>query len=234
MYFLSFAALAQDQPAGKENTFEIQAKGLGNSTWLFNSNISDLGDEQDYANGIGINYGLGFNAYFGKLGIGIEGLMGNHIGSYAGTLEFKDSTGAVVNKIDYTSSVNLKTIQIPLMFKLKSDILYFELGPQYNLISSAVYKRSGDGIEADTAVTTNYASSFISALVGFGAKIKFGESPLSMNIGLRFQYSFTDLEGVDALGNDLGNSILYKDYANTSAASGGVVIGLTYQLGGKK
>jgi hypothetical protein len=231
----SFMVKAQDiATPEKKNTFEIQLKGLGNSTWLFNKNISDIGDAQNYANGIGVNYGLGFNAYFGKVGVGIEGLMGNHIGGYVGKLEYKDANGATVKTVDYKSSVNLKTIQIPLMFKLKSDILYFELGPQYNLISSANYKYSGDGVSMDTVVTSNYASSFISALMGFGAKIKFGESPLSMNVGLRLQYSFTDLKGVDALGNDLSNPFYYKEKNATNAATGGLVLSLNYQLGKKK
>jgi hypothetical protein len=235
LVLLSALSNAQDMPKpGKVNTFEIQAKGLANSTWLFNKNISDIGDSQNYANGLGFNYGLGFNAYFGKVGVGIEGLMGNHIGGYAGTLEFKDSSGAVISKTDYKSSVNIKTIQIPLLFKLKSDMLYFELGPQYNLISSAVYKFSGDGMNMDSTVTSNYASSFFSGIMGFGAKIKFGASPLSLNIGLRLQYSFTDLKGVDALGNDLSNPFYYKEQASTSAATGGLVFALTYQLGKKK
>jgi hypothetical protein len=233
--FLSFTVFAQEMPKpGKKNTFEIQAKGLGNSTWLFNKNISDLGDAQNYANGIGINYGLAFNAYFGNVGVGIEGLMGNHQGNYAGTIEFKDSTGATVSKADYKSSINLKTIQIPLLFKLKSENgAYLEVGPQYNIISSADYHRTGTNINADTVVTSNYASSYLSGVFGVGVKIRFGTTPLSMNVGLRFQYSFTDLQGVDALGQELKNTFNYSNYQSTNAASGGLVLALVYRLGGK-
>ncbi|MCW3102295.1 MAG: hypothetical protein JWO09_735 [Bacteroidetes bacterium] len=233
-YFLSALSFAQDKPKPeKKNTFEIQAKGLGNSTWLFNKNISDIGDEQDYANGIGINYGLAFNAYFGNVGVGIEALMGNHQGNYAGTFEFKDPSGAVISKTDYKSYVNLKTIQVPLLFKLKSDNGgYLEVGPQYNIISSANYSYKSGGMSADTNVSSNYSSSYISAVIGFGFKIKFGDSPLSMNAGLRLQYSFTDVKGVDALGRRLDDPFYYKNYENTSAATGGIVLALVYRLGG--
>lgn len=222
-------------PAKKEITVEIQAKGLGNSTWLFNKNISDLGAIQNYANGIGINYGLGANLYFGNIGVGIEGLMGNHQGSYTGTIEVKDSTGGVIQTKDYKSSVNLITTQIPLLFKLKSATGgYLEIGPQYNIISSAHYHRSGDGMNADTSVTSNYSSSYLSAVVGFGFKIRLGQSPLSLNAGVRLQCSFTDLKGVDALGNALNNSFNYKTYEGTYATTGGVVVALVYTIGGKK
>src|SRR3990167_1321474 len=88
----------------KKNTLEIHAKGSANSTFLFNSNISDAGGDQDYAAGWSFNYGAGvsmyfgkvaggdqdyaagwsFNygagvsMYFGKVGFAVEGLMGNH------------------------------------------------------------------------------------------------------------------------------------------------------------
>lgn len=230
--FLSLFSFAQD---AKDNTFELQAKGLVNSTWLFNKNISDTGDEMDYANGIGINYGLAFNAYFGNVGVGVEGLMGNHQGNYAGKIEFKDMNGTVVSTTNYTSSVNLKVIQIPVLFKLKSDHgAYFEVGPQFNMVSSANYSYKSNTFSGDTTVASHYASSYISGVLGFGFKIKFGESPLSMNAGLRLQYSFTDLKGVDGMGRDLSDPLYYKSHQNTSAATGGVVIALTYQLNKKK
>lgn len=228
---LSVFSFAQD---AKENVFEIEAKGLGNSTWLFNKNISDRGDEQDYASAFGFNYGLAFNAYFGKVGVGVEALMGNHKGGYAGTIEFKDSAGTVTSKMDYTSSVNLQTIQIPVLFKLKSEMLYMEIGPQYNLISSATYRSKTDNSSEVESVTKDYSSSYFSAVLGFGARIKFGESPLGMNIGIRLQYSLSDLKGVDAWGQDLNNSLYYKDKASTTAATGGLVIGFAYRIGEKK
>jgi hypothetical protein len=233
---LSAAGFSQESAKKeKENIFEIQAKGIGSSTWLFNKNISDQGDLQNYANGIGITYGLAFNAYFGSIGVGVEGLMGNHQGGYSGTFEMKDGNGQVVKKWDYTSNVNLKTIQIPLLFKLRSaNGAYLELGPQYNMISGADYHYSGDGVSKDTSVYSNYSSSYISAVLGLGVKVKFGESPLSMNIGLRLQYGLTDLKGVDALGRRLDDAFYYKSHQNTNAAAGGLMIAFTYQLNKKK
>ncbi len=233
--FLSLVSFSQETPkAEKENTFELHAKGLANSTWLFNTNISNEGESQNYAAGWGFNYGLGFSAYFGKVGFAVEGLMGNHSGAYAGKYEYKVG-GVVLSTTDYTSKVNLKTIQIPVMFKLKSkDGAYLEVGAQYNMISSATYKRTGANFNADTTVTNLYASNFFSGVLGFGFAIKLGDSPLSILAGMRLQYSLTDLKGVDALGNDLKNPFFYKKYEPTSAAAGGLTLGLIYKLGKKK
>jgi len=237
---ISVSTFAQEA-AKKEkvNTFEIHAKGLANSTWLFNNNISNTGDSQDYDMGWGFNYGLGFTAYFGNVGFGIEGLMGNHKAAFTGKLETKVG-GVVLNTTDYTSSINLSTIQVPLMFKLKSTGgAYLEVGAQYNMISAADYKRTGNYMNADTAisasVTKNFASSYFSGVLGFGAAIPFGEeSPMAILVGMRLQYSFTDLKGVDALGQDLSDSFIYNKYEATSAASGGLTLGFVYKIGGKK
>jgi hypothetical protein len=229
---LSSIGFAQEKAKPeKKNIFEIQAKGLGNSTWLFSKNISDLGDSQDFDKAWGFNYGLAFNAYFGNLGFGVEGLMGNHRGGYAGTIEFKDSTGALISKTDYKSNVNLKLIQIPVLFKLRSaNGAYLEIGPQYNMISSADYKRTGQGMNADTSVTTKYSSSYFSAVLGFGVKIQFGESPLSLDAGLRLNCSFTDLKGVDGLGRELNNTFYYPKKEPTYSTSAGLVLALVYKL----
>jgi hypothetical protein len=231
----SFAQTVAKTPPAKGNTFEIEAKGLGNSTWLFNTNISNLGASQNYAAAWGFNYGLGFTAFFGNIGVGVEGLMGNHRGGYSGTIDYKDSTGKVTSSVDYKSNVNLKVIQIPIFFKLKTDKGgYLEIGPQYNMISSAQYKRTGTGLNADTTVTNMYAKTYFSAVLGFGFKARLGKSPLSISAGIRLQYSFTDLKGVDGLGQDLNNIFIYSKPAPTAAATGGLMLGLVYQLGGKK
>jgi hypothetical protein len=230
---VGIASIAQEATK-KENIFEIHAKGGANSTWLFNNNISNTGDSQNYAPGYGFNYGLGFNAYFGMIGVGIEGLMGNHVGAYAGKIETKVG-GVVLKTTDYTSSVNLKMIQVPLLFKLRAKGgAFLELGAQYNMISSADYSRKGENMNADTTVTNMYASSFYSGVLGFGLPIKLGESPLSLVIGLRLQYSLTDLKGVDALGQDLNNAFIYNKYESTAAAAGGLSFGIIYRLNKKK
>lgn len=218
---LSSAALFAQSKSDKGNTFEVQVKGSGNSTWLFNKNISDADDTQDYDKAWGFNYGAAFNAYFGSVGVGIEVLTGNHRGGYAGT----------IGSTSYKSNVNLKQIMIPLLFKLRSaNGAYFELGPEYNMVSSAVYSSSGSYGSSTKNVTSSYASSYISGVLGFGFKIRFGDSPLSMDAGLRLNYGLTDLKGVDSFGRELNNPAFYKKPEITNAASGGLVIALVYKL----
>jgi hypothetical protein len=203
-------------------------KGSYNSTWLFNKNISDQGAEQDYDMAWGSNVGIGAAVYYGPIGFGVEFLRGTHTGGYAG-----DFAG------NYTSNVKLNVTQIPLLLKLKSKGgAYIELGAQVNSISKATYNRDfvdSDLFDAtDNTVTSEYAKSFTSAVLGFGANVRLVKAiPLSLNVGLRLQYGLTDAKGVDALGASLENTVFYPTRQNTNAASGGIMIGLNYTFEAK-
>tara|TARA_A200000113_G_C8859117_1_gene352736 strand:+ start:734 stop:1459 length:726 start_codon:yes stop_codon:yes gene_type:complete len=217
---------------------DVQAKGAANSTWLLNKNISDKGATQDYAAAWGSSYGVAGNIYFGMTGLGVEFLYSTHNAAYTGAYSVNDvSTGS------YTSNVKLQTIQIPLLLKFQSEKgAYIELGPQLTNISSAYFERSGEllGISFYEGSPTYdiseeyYASSYISGVLGFGSKIAFGDLPLGMLLGIRLQYSFGDLMGVDGEGNSLGSEedpgFWHPTHEPTQAVSGGLVIGLTYTI----
>ncbi|MFL5763642.1 MAG: porin family protein [Bacteroidia bacterium] len=227
VFLSAFSALAYTPGDGeKTHTIEIHGKGLANSTFLFNKNVSDAGDEMDYAAGWGFNYGLGFSMYFGKVGFGVEGLMGNHRGAYAGTQ---------ANGDDYSSNVNLKITQVPVFFKLKSETGGFlEIGPQYNLVNEATYHFTTTGQTVDSAMTDYYAKSYFSAVLGAGFKIPVAKSRFSFTAGIRFQYSLTDLKGVDAMGIRFIDPFKYKTPQRTDAATAGFMLGVCYTIGEKK
>ena len=218
---------------------DVQAKGSGNSTWLLNKNISDLGASQDYSMAWGSTYGVAANVYTGIIGVGIELNYAIHNAAYEGVI----SAGGVTLDT-YNSSVNLKTFQIPLLLKFQSAAgSYIEFGPQLTSISSATYNRSGTipllgTYESDPKdVTDEYSKTFISGVLGFGAKIPLGEDfPLGVIIGVRLQYSFGDLMGVDGYNNSLGSeenppsALLYDNHEPTQAISGGIVLGVAYTI----
>ncbi|MCF8408636.1 MAG: PorT family protein [Crocinitomicaceae bacterium] len=210
-------------------------KGSYNSTWLFNKNISDQGAEQDYDMAWGSNVGIGAAVYYGPIGFGVEFLRGTHTGGYAGDF----GLAGFLASGKYTSNVKLNVTQIPLLLKLKSKGgAYIELGAQVNSISKAIYNRDfadNDLFDAtDNTVTSEYAKSFTSAVLGFGANVRFVKAiPLSLNVGLRLQYGLTDAKGVDAMGVSLENTVFYPTRQNTNAASGGIMIGLNYTFEAK-
>lgn len=209
---------------------DVQAKGSANSTWLLNKNISDLDASQDYAMGWGSTYGIAGNVYAGIIGVGIELNYATHNGAYEGVI----SAGGVTLDT-YNSSVKLKALQIPLLLKFQSEGgSYIELGPQLTNISSATYNRSGTipvvgTYENDPKdVSDQYSGTYISGVLGFGAKIPLGETlPLGILIGVRLQYSFGDIMGVDAYGSSLES---YSTAEPTQAVSGGIIIGAAYTI----
>jgi len=227
-----FTIILLSSAAHSQFTIDVQAKGAANSTWLLNKNISDKGTTQDYAAAWGSSYGVAGNIYFGMTGIGVEFLYSTHNAAYKGE-------GSLLYG-DYTSNVTMQTIQIPLLLKFQSDKgAYIELGLQLTNITTVEYDISGQNFGIDYTwdtrdVSEQYNSSYLSGVLGFGSKIAFGDLPLGMLLGIRLQYSFGDLMGVDGEGFSLGSeeepSILYSTHEPTQAVSGGLMIGLTYTI----
>jgi hypothetical protein len=122
------------------------------------------------------------------------------------------------------------------LFKLKSDGgVYLELGVQANGISKANHTAQSDLGETSDNVSGSYAKNYMSAVFGFGANVKLSKKiPLGLLFGLRLNYGFDDTKGVDALGNDLENKLIYNTYEKTNAASGAFMLGLTYSFELKK
>lgn len=216
--FLLFISQIKAQDLGFQ--LEGQVKGMMSSTWLLNNNISDKGAEQDYAPGWGTTFGLGINGYFKSVGLGVEILGGTHKAAYKG----------VILGSDYTSEVQLKQFQIPILLKFRGDNGgYFEIGPQINMISSARY--TYDGLINSTSDVKSRYQNYTSVVMGFGANIQLLKSiPLGLLIGMRLNYGFQDAKGVDALNFDLSNSIFYPTYEKTMAVSAGLQLGLSYKF----
>jgi hypothetical protein len=191
-------------------------KGAYSATEMFNNNISDLGDIQDYKMSTGSNYGLALNANFKSIGLTVEFLGGQFNTGYQGT----------IGSTDYTSNVEINTFSIPILLKLgKQTGGYTEIGISTNGVRNATYSNSLTTLTND--VTGKYKN-YTTAVLGFGSKVSLGESfPLILNVGVRLQYGFTDAEGVDAFGIDLKD---YATYQKSSAASVGLHLGLTYKI----
>jgi hypothetical protein len=229
-----FTIILLSSAAFGQFAIDVHVKGAANSTWLLNKNISDMGATQDYDLAWGSSYGVAANAYFGMTGVGIEFLYNTHNAAYTGAYSINDeSTG------NYTSNIKLETIQIPLLLKFQSEKgAYIELGPQLTNISSAHFNRTVEiiGIAFDESkdVKEEYASSYISGVLGFGSKIALSDLPIGLLFGIRLQCSFGDLMGVDGEGYSLGSSeepgFWHPTHEPTQAISGGVVFGVTYTI----
>jgi hypothetical protein len=191
------------------------------TTGLFNKSISDLGASQDYAIAFSSNYGFAGTVNFGKIGVGIECLLGNFKAGYQGDQVLLGGA--------YTSEVNLKTTQIPIYLRLGGSKGSFgEFGVVMNNVSGATYTNSNSLIDPPQAqdVSSQYQN-FMGYMVGVGGRFGLLDLPVLVSVSGRFMYSTADAKGVDALGADLD---LYNPVQKTNAASVGLHVGLIYSI----
>jgi hypothetical protein len=200
-------------------TYDLSAKYAYSATGLFNKSISDLGASQDYDVAFSSNYGLAGTFNFGKIGLGVEYLMGNFKAGYQGD--------QVLIGGAYTSNVELKTTQIPVYLRLGGSKGSFgEFGVVMNNVKSATYTNSNYLIDPSTDVSNQYQN-FMGYMVGVGGRFGLLDLPVMVSVSARFMYSTADAKGVDALGSDLD---LYNPYNKTNAASVGLHVGVVYSI----
>jgi hypothetical protein len=196
-------------------TFDVAAKYAYSATAMFNKNISDLGVTQDYDVAFSSNYGLAGTLNIGKIGVGVEYLLGNFKAGYQGELPLVGS---------YTSEVNLTTVQIPVYLRLGGSKGSFgELGVVMNNVKSATYSFSNNS----TNDVSNQYQNFMGYMIGVGGRFGILDLPVLVSVSARFMYSTADAKGVDALGLDLD---LYNSTYKTNAASVGLHAGVVYSI----
>jgi hypothetical protein len=202
-------------------TFDVAAKYAYSATGMFNKNISDLGASQDYDVAFSSNFGLAGTVNFGKIGVGVEYLMGNFKAGYQGD--------QVVIGGAYTSNVDLKTTQIPIYLRLGEEKGSFgEFGVVMHSVKSATYTNSNFLIDPPASLdVTNQYQNFMGYMIGVGSRFGILDLPVLVSVSARFMYSTADAKGVDALGTDLD---LYNPYSKSNAASVGLHVGVVYSI----
>jgi hypothetical protein len=235
--------------------FEIGVRGAAASNWLFNSNV-DAGGTSSYQAAFSYNYGLQVAYNFSeKVAVEVNLLMGNITQGYSGKfgttewLEYQPNNPstynghlgsawpqqAVNNGETYTASNQVNVTAIPVLFRFSSTSgSYFEIGPEYQMVSSVSYSATySNGYPAPLApnnysnynVTAAWATYNIQGVIGFGNDFQIGQSGWNIITDIRFYYGFTDLQGNDAHGQYLNktlpdgsaNQLYTANYGGTTA-----------------
>ena len=218
----------------------LGVKGSYNSTWLFNNNISDAGDDLNYKPAYGGSFGLqAIYMFSDAYGISADLLYSGQNSKY------EDSESA-----QYLNELKLNYIDLPILFRVSSEKgPYFEIGPQFSFLAGAKESYSDKLIPGDSYSDKDFKDNFngfgVSAVLGFGVDIKLTEM-INLTTGLRFGYMFSDAtkeysaeEALDAaFDGDLSfvaasshiNDEGDFDYTKSNRVFGGLQLGLQFNL----
>lgn len=224
------------------------------STWLVNKNVSDQGDDLDFAATFAGQFGLNAQYYFkDNLGLNFGLLYSGHNQKYTGEESFGGTT------ISYEFKTKMKYLDIPVLLRMGGGAkgAYFEFGPQFGFLMSAKDEASvsGGGMTFDTSdvdVKSTLKSSNIALILGFGVDIDASENVI-ITTGLRLGYGLGDVttEYADEAAfnaetenmalptvfahnhqNDSGGDTF--KYASTNRAFGGLFISVLFKIPSKK
>lgn len=197
------------------------AKGIYNTGILYNQNILEA-HNQNYEWSFGHSYGFMLGYSFANSNAEIEA-------EYQFNTFTQKFSGEVGGKT-YHSKIFLYSHDIPVLFKVTTAYEgYFEIGPQFSFVRSANY--SSDLLQSlSVSVTKNFSQTNVSGVFGMGTNFNLATNLLFLQVGVRFQFGISDLEGVDALGQNLTSPVLYPKYRPTLLASVGFLVGLIYYI----
>jgi outer membrane protein W len=242
---LAFAAVVNGQE------FKIGMAGGIYSTWLVNTNVSDQGDDLDFAATFGGQLGVEAQYYFkDNLGISFGLLYTGHNQKYTGDLN---------NNASYEAKTKMRYLDIPILLRFGggSKGAYFEFGPQIGMLMSAKDELTTSPSSpldwSDKDRKDNFKTSNLAGILGFGVDIDASENVL-ITTGLRLGYGINDVTkeytqaeaAVLAAADNLGFSTAAAhikqgdsggdkfEYAPTARAFGGLHLGVIFKIPSRK
>jgi len=158
----------------------------GSSNIINNAVIDDPNLNYDLNFGTAVGFGGKFGINRGYNGLAIELMYTSSGQTFEGLGDYPAAP-----KIDW------KSLDLYLLFRNAKNLGFFEIGPKIGFLRSI--ERTG----ADGATISDFAEinkRQISGVLGFGVNVVGTDGSFSGQIGLRFEYGFTDLNGQDPLG----------------------------------
>jgi len=221
-------------------SIELGLRGGVDSFWLLNSNTSAASTKENKT--ISISYNGGLHLAFDitdNIGIETNVMYAALSQTYSGT--FNNSgilpNGDIYLKGEsYTSKTALTETQIPLLLCLETNSGSFvELGAEYDMINGATYTGNfSNPSENQGYSTANYfAKSNIAGVFGFGGKYSITDYFFLLT-DFRVTYGFTDIRGVDGVGQDYNSSPYYSTPKPTTAFNASFNIGAFFLIPANK
>jgi hypothetical protein len=163
----------------QELWFDAGIKGSWGPTFLLNENlVNDANYSQQISNGYSFGGKFGFN--FGYIhGITLDAM-------YSQNKQFYNIKEGFSDVEDLT--VDWKSIDLYVLYRLYRTINYFEVGPKFSLMNIV----RNNNIET----TQFYVENYPSAVIGFGWYV-FGKEAFTATAGIRVEYALTDVISAD-------------------------------------
>lgn len=201
----------------------------GSSNIINNAVIDDPNLNYDLNFGTAIGFGGKFGINKGYNGLAIEVLYTSSGHTFEGL-----GTYPAAPEIEW------KSLDLYLLFRNAKNLGFFEIGPKIGFLRS-MSRTTADGQLVDFAEINKRQ---LAGVLGFGVNVVGTDGSFSGQIGLRFEYGFTDLNAQDPLGTggepfpftasaDSPNGIYNgsKGYQKSAPVYAGLVFELNWGLG---
>lgn len=174
--------------AGGPLSFRAGIMALPHNHWMLSTGFAAVEGTSSvtYTPQFTFNTNLGFVAglnFTDLIGVEVNVIMGKYKQDFV--FEHEDIISGQKHKDEYT--VEISKTDIPVLFKV-GGLMYFEVGPQFTMISKVEHVQGSDNVDASELYTTSQMFAILGTGVGFSIpKIA------RIEAGLRLGYGFQDI-----------------------------------------
>lgn len=221
-----FAAIAVMISSQGQTWIDVGVKGSWGPNFLYNQNILN---DVDYNNLLDYGYSFG-----GKLGINFDETNEITIDVMSSVRNHKfvhnKQNGSGNNGSDrYHSSLNFRALDLMLLYRGNNNGGYFEIGPQYSILSTASFSDEYENI-TNRDIKDKVNTGLFGFVMGFGGYF-IGTDNFGVTLGARFSYAFSDLINANGQADNLPTLNAYKSYRGTHPFSAMLIMEFNYDLG---
>lgn len=217
LLIIVFGIFGMFNSSAQELWFDAGAKGSYGPTFLYNQNlVNNANYSQQISTGYSFGGKFGFN--FGYIhGITLDAMYAQNKQLYNIKEGFSD-----INDL----TVNWKTIDLYVLYRLYRTINYFEIGPKFSLTN--IVRNN------DVETTQFYVENYPSAVIGFGWYV-FGREAFTATAGIRVEYALSDI--INADGKAAGfpanpvATTAFEPYYNTNPLVAQLVFEINWGIG---
>ncbi len=221
---IAFSIFIFSQTLYSQTWFDIGLKGGYGPDFLANNNLYN---DRYFSPKLSFGYMFG-----GKIGV-------NFNEKHAVTLDVTSSSfdqsfnyshlNIDSSRTQYKRSFGFNSLNILLMYRKTANVSYFEIGPQYSMITKT---RGSDNFTPtnNTDISANLVQSYYSIVAGFGGFMA-GTENFRVVLGVRFSYALDDVISRTGKQINFPSITKYDSYKTSNPLTAMMVMELNLDLG---
>ncbi len=218
---LIFCSIICFQSVYSQGWLDVGLKGGYGLNFLVNKNLYN---DHYFSPKLSSGYIFG-----GKIGVNINQSHAITIDLTSSSLDQAYRYSLDSNVTTFTRSIGYNALNVNVMYRNTTNASYFEIGPQFSMISKTRY--SDDLTKTDKLdIDTSFVKSYYGVAMGFGGYL-IGTENFRVILGFRLSYALNDIISESGKLINFPSFVKYENYSPSKPLTAMMMLELNYDIG---